>query len=550
MKRINTTFCLAVLFSLILPAIAYGQLPSDPFVAYSNNPVIPRTVGQWDSRAVWWPGVTFVNDTFYIVYNGTNDFSNTPIAIGLATSTDGYNFNKSNANPIFSHDFSGFDAYAVESGLLFYQNSNWYLYYSGRSLPPNQPGNVIGRAVSNVSPHGPWIRSDDTLLAVGSPEEWDSEVIGPQTILEVGPEFVMYYWAVDIWPTGAPQIGRATSTDGGLTWIKYNDPNTNTPPYLESDPVLKPDELYDIGGIWGCTVFKLNTLWEMYYTGSSSGTHKICYATSMDGIIWEKSLYNPIFTVSQDPIAVDWLEKPGVVKTDSLFFMYYDYGPYLPSLGIGLATANVPSLNINPIEIIFGDVEIDSSETITFTITNTGYADLEVTNITSNEPAFTVNITSDTISPGSDLEVEVTFTPTNMTSYSGVIEITHNAVGSPDSVSVIGDGVTGIEDELLKTIPDDFVVYQNYPNPFNPKTSIIFGLPEASEVKLILFNSLGEEVANLFEGYKNAGYHQVEFSTEGGSASGGDAYNLTSGVYFYRLQAGDFIKTKKMVLIK
>ena len=539
MKRINTTFCLAVLFSLILPAIAYGQLPSDPFVAYSNNPVIPRTVEQWDSRAVWWPGVTFINDTFYITYNGTSDFNISPVAIGLATSTDGYNFSKSESNPIFSADGNGFDAYSVEHGLLLYDNSTWYMYYSGRSLPPNQPGNAIGRAVSNVSPHGPWVRSEDVLLTVGSPMEWDSETIGPEAILKIGTELIMYYWAANFWPGVPSQIGRATSTDGGLTWEKYNDPTTPSPPYAESDPVLQPDKPYDDDGIWGCTVFKLDTIWEMYYAANGIYGPAIFYATSMDGIVWTKpDSLNPIFT--QDPILTQIFEKPGIVKTDSLYFMYYDYGISQSSSGIGLATAIVPSLKINSTEIIFGDVEIGSSETLTSTITNTGYADLEVTNITSNKPAFTVNITSDTISPGSDLEVEVTFTPTNMTSYSGVIEITHNAVGSPDSVSVIGDGVTGIEDELLKTIPDDFVVFQNYPNPFNPKTSIIFGLLEASEVKLILFNSLGEEVANLFEGYKNAGYHQVEF----------DAADLPSGVYYYQLKAGSFVQTKKMVLLK
>jgi predicted GH43/DUF377 family glycosyl hydrolase len=549
MKSIITTFCLLVLSIVIISTITYGQLPSDPFVAYTGNPVIPRTAGQWDSRAVWWPAVTFVNDTFYIVYNGTTNIPNAPVKIGLATSTNGYNFVKSSLNPILAADGSGFDAHSVDGGLLSYNNSTWYLYYAGRSLPPYQAGNIIGRASSTVSPHGPWIRSDDTLLAVGSPGEWDSEFINPQSIIQNGSEFIIYYWAGITWPTTFPQIGRATSTDGGLTWEKYNDPNTNTPPYLESDPILKPDKPYDNSGIIGCTIFKLDTMWEMYYTGVSGGTHKICYAKSTDGIIWEKdSLNNPIFTVSQDPVALNWLERPVVVKTDSLFFMYYDYGIDIASLGIGLTTAIVPCININPIEIIFGDIEIGSSDTLTFTITNTGYADLELSNITSNEPAFTVNITSDTISPGSDLEIEVTFTPTNTISYSGVIEITHNAVGSPDSVNVIGDGVTGISDELLNTIPDDFVVFQNYPNPFNPKTSIIFGLPKASEVKLTLFNSLGEEVANLFKGYKTAGYYQVEF----------DATKLSSGVYFYQLKAADpstssgqgFVETKKMVLMK
>ena len=199
-----------------------------------------------------------------------------------------------------------------------------------------------------------------------------------------------------------------------------------------------------------------------------------------------------------------------------------------------------PNISINPTILEFGGVLVNNDSTMTFSITNTGNAELIVTNISSNEPAFTVNNDSIAVPPGDEKDVDVTFTPTSLGSYNGIIEITHNAIGSPDSVTATGNGVTGISDELMNTIPDDFVIYQNYPNPFNPKTSIIFGLPEASEVKLTLFNALGEEIANLFEAYKNAGFYQVEF----------DASRLTSGIYFYQIQAGDFIETKKMVLLR
>ncbi len=200
------------------------------------------------------------------------------------------------------------------------------------------------------------------------------------------------------------------------------------------------------------------------------------------------------------------------------------------------------TMSINPTILDFDTVAIDSSSTMTFIITNTGNTDLVITDISSNEPAFTVSITDSTILPGNHQDVEITFTPLAEIQYNGIIQIIHNAVGSPDSVINMGEGVTvtGIDDELLNKIPTDFVVYQNYPNPFNPSTSIIFGLPEASEVKLFLFNSLGEDVANLIEGYKHAGYHQVEF----------DATGLASGMYLYRLQAGAYIATKKMILLK
>ncbi len=86
---------------------------------------------------------------------------------------------------------------------------------------------------------------------------------------------------------------------------------------------------------------------------------------------------------------------------------------------------------------------------------------------------------------------------------------------------------------------------QNYPNPFNPSTSIIYGLPHPGEIRIVLFNALGQQVKVIFDGYKDAGYHKLQFN----------ASELSSGVYFYRIQAYSpsgnlFVETKKMLLLK
>jgi len=91
---------------------------------------------------------------------------------------------------------------------------------------------------------------------------------------------------------------------------------------------------------------------------------------------------------------------------------------------------------------------------------------------------------------------------------------------------------------------------QNYPNPFNPTTKISWQSPEGSWQTIKVYNILGNEVTTLVDEYKPAGTYEVEFSAKGGSASGGNAYNLPSGIYFYQLQAGNFIEIKKMVFIK
>ncbi len=89
-------------------------------------------------------------------------------------------------------------------------------------------------------------------------------------------------------------------------------------------------------------------------------------------------------------------------------------------------------------------------------------------------------------------------------------------------------------------IPDHFTLYQNYPNPFNPITTIEFDLPKTSEVCLKVLNILGEEVTTLLSASLLSGSYKYEW----------DASNLASGVYLYRLQAGDYVQTRKMVLMK
>ena len=107
------------------------------------------------------------------------------------------------------------------------------------------------------------------------------------------------------------------------------------------------------------------------------------------------------------------------------------------------------------------------------------------------------------------------------------------------------------EIEVEINIPNEFSLSQNYPNPFNPKTVIGYQLPVSGSVTLKVYDLLGREVAVLVNEEKPAGVYEVEFSAKGGSASGGDAFNLSSGVYFYQLKVGNqFIELKKLVLLK
>ena len=99
---------------------------------------------------------------------------------------------------------------------------------------------------------------------------------------------------------------------------------------------------------------------------------------------------------------------------------------------------------------------------------------------------------------------------------------------------------TFIEDEMKSSQPNSFALEQNYPNPFNPSTRIRYSVPNRSNVIIRVFDILGREIETLVDGEKQTGTYEITWHSKG----------LPSGVYFYQIKAGDFIQTKKMLLLK
>lgn len=96
-----------------------------------------------------------------------------------------------------------------------------------------------------------------------------------------------------------------------------------------------------------------------------------------------------------------------------------------------------------------------------------------------------------------------------------------------------------------ESLPSGFALGQNYPNPFNPETKITFALPSASEVTLTIYNVLGREVRTLVASTLEAGQHTVTWDSRDNAGA-----VTASGVYFYRLDAGTYSTTRKMMLLK
>ncbi|MCH8011060.1 MAG: T9SS type A sorting domain-containing protein [Candidatus Marinimicrobia bacterium] len=94
-------------------------------------------------------------------------------------------------------------------------------------------------------------------------------------------------------------------------------------------------------------------------------------------------------------------------------------------------------------------------------------------------------------------------------------------------------------------IPEKFVLHQNYPNPFNPITTIQYDLPEASDVRIIIYDMLGRKVRTWIDQHQDAGYKSVIWD-----ASNDNRKSASAGVYLYQVRAGEFVRTKKKVLLK
>ena len=114
-------------------------------------------------------------------------------------------------------------------------------------------------------------------------------------------------------------------------------------------------------------------------------------------------------------------------------------------------------------------------------------------------------------------------------------------IGTNEGLAVYKEyGIVGFIEQTKKLTLTGYFLQQNYPNPFNPFTTIKFTLPKSEPVNIEVYSTLGQRIETLIDKRMPAGYHQVEFN----------AQNLSSGIYFYKIETGQFHDVKKMILIK
>jgi len=218
---------------------------------------------------------------------------------------------------------------------------------------------------------------------------------------------------------------------------------------------------------------------------------------------------------------------------------------FLDDIYLGLPVAVIAS---SMDSVAFDTTQVGSSSQMGLTLYNIGYDTLEVLDIIPTNPVFTVDTTALQLFPGAYHEVQVSFAPTSGGVHSGLLRVVSDDANRDTldiQVSGIGEGTVGIGD--LTGLPKTYQVSQNYPNPFNPVTRIYYELPRVSEVRLLVYNTLGQQVRTLLNDRveAEAGRHWVEWN--GLNESG---QRVGSGIYIYRFEAGDYQRVIKMILMK
>jgi hypothetical protein len=419
-------------------------------------------------------------------------------ALGLTMSVDTLGqplWTKDARNPIMSGGGAGsWDKNLDFPFVLLNPDSGRYeMWYTGFQIPEPSLSQIgFAWSVDGIS----WTKHPGNPVLSLDPGQWDGEIVDRAMVLREDGAYKMWY-------RGRPDraIGYATSPDG-IQWTKHpgNPVFTGGPSSWETYTA------------W-CTVTRGSADYTMWYTGYNFARDRgsIGRATSPDGIQWQRdtvhnALLSPGPTGSWDDGVVC---NPSVFAVGNTMFMLYEGRPASgnPPWQVGLARSTDGGMTwakepANPV----------------LRRGTGGSWDADYVGLGS---VLLIGDTCHVWYPGSRENTAV-----NLWKVGHATEALADLIVSADEPS--------------RALPAAFALEQNYPNPFNPSTTIRYSLPERSYVTLTVFNALGQRVATLEEGEKEAGFQEVRF----------DASSLASGVYLYRLTAGEYVQARKLILLR
>ncbi len=264
---------------------------------FNSTSILPALEGDsWEGTLVAASAVVYHDGLFHMLYSDAQDgWPPSAILTGYATSPDGIEWTLVGDEPVFSAADVPYEDYAVNvSMMLLESDGTWVIYFD------TVEGDLFGRATA-PSPAGPWTADPEPILEP-DPGSWDEHGIVSPSVVKVADEYYMYY-ASFLSEANNPHmaIGMATSADG-ISWTKYNDPETADPLYQISDPVLEegPEGSWDFYKVdVPRVVYTPEDGWIMFYRtdkGSNNWNIRSAYgvAISDDGINWQRRQDTPV----------------------------------------------------------------------------------------------------------------------------------------------------------------------------------------------------------------------------------------------------------------
>ncbi len=576
-------------------AIGYAtSLDGTTWEKYEGNPVIKTGgPGSFDELDLQMGHVIFEENVYKMWYDGHSN--STGWAIGLASSPDGIHWTKDTLNnPVLTTGAPGsWDDRAVWGAHIIHEDTTYKMWYSGIENRLDI-GFLFRRIGYSESPDGiNWTKHPKQVLEQGDYITWGYDLETPMVIFD-GVNYNMWYSIINTAFACCYQVDYAVSPDG-IHWTKDSLNN----PALESGESGSWHT-----SIWHPYVIENDNLFRMWFSGSGGFGYAEDFSQLVhaDSVIIKDKFVDPdvgplhvlghvinpegrelsakAFLLSDDESVLDSTDLFDDGLNDDGDAGNGVYGGNWAASGeknytVGIKTVDLETgftrngLNwfitdrfttkgpviVESYEIISPDTVPNHGDRLSYRLTlKNGGQTATATNVTTNLKSLDscATISGFPDRPYGDIAPGTTALHSGSHSiiFSDTLIGCSNPMTTQILVEISSDGqvfwydtldivVAEIEDYKIK-LPKTFALHQNYPNPFNPKTKIKFALPKPENIIINVYNTLGQRVETLLNRRLQAGNHEVEFNAE----------NLSSGVYLYRIEAGEFQDVKKMILLR
>jgi len=341
------------------------------------------------------------------------------------------------------------------------------------------------------------------------------------------------------------------SAFGDISYVDLYDARNGT-------PTLEELSNYDAVVVW--SNYQFYDSWGMGdvladYADQGGGVvlHQFCFGSGWDlqgRIMNEYSPFSAGGITYMDHYLGDYDDSHPLMADVSYVFDVYVSAVSVINDGVVVASWDdgTPFVGYNPnnnvvaINAYVGDSRQFDGDMITITH--------NALNFSSGGSWLNVDPRNGIVNPGADMDIDVIFNATDLEEgqYTGSLVITgydeNHMVGQITVPVTMIVNALGVDDDMAD-LPTEFGLSQNYPNPFNPTTEINFALPENAHVNIEVFNVLGQKVRTLVDTDMEAGYQKVTWNGRDDQGAG-----VSSGIYLYRMKAGDQVFTKKMMMLK